>query len=56
MVKVGGKNTCKVGKKLLNFLKTAGKIVETEGKIINFGESGGNKTGKIGGKSEICGR
>src|SRR6218665_3618764 len=32
MVKVGGKNTRKVCKKLLNFLKTEGKIFEIGGK------------------------
>ena len=40
MAKVGG-NTRKVCKKVLNFLKTGGKIFEI-GEIINFRESGGN--------------
>src|SRR6218665_599807 len=47
MVKVGGKNTRKVCKNLLNFLENRGESLKSRGKCT--------KTGKLGGKSEICG-
>src|SRR6218665_1284351 len=49
MAKVGGKNTQKVCKKLLNFLKTGGEICESRGGNENFCQSGGKctKRGKI---------
>ena len=55
MVKVGGKNTRKVCKKLLNFFKTGGGNFGNRGEIINFRESGGKccKTGKIGGNPKF---
>ena len=42
MVKVGGENTRKVCKKLLNFVKTGGEILETGGKLEIFANQGGN--------------
>ena len=53
MVKVGGKNTRKVCKKLLNFLKTEVENFGDRGEIKKFRASEGkcSKTGKIGGKS-----
>ena len=59
MVKVGGKrNTYKVCKKQVNSFKTGGEIFESRGEIIIFANQGGkcSKTGKTGGKFEICGR
>src|SRR6218665_2005388 len=57
MVKVGG-NTHKVCKKLVNFLKTEREILKSREEIIIFANQRENvlKTGKIGGKFEICGR
>src|SRR6218665_3670969 len=51
MVKVGGENTQKVCKKLVNFPKTGGKFLKVGGNQ-NFCQSGGKctKTGKIGGE------
>src|SRR6218665_2168384 len=53
MVKVGGGNTRKVCKKLVNFFKTEGKFVKVGGSN-NFRQSGGKctKTGKIGGETQ----
>jgi len=41
MAKVGGKNTQKVCKKLLNFLKTGGEICESRGEMRIFANQGG---------------
>jgi len=52
----GGKKR-KVCKKLLNFRKRGGEILEKRGKLKIFANQEGkcSKTGKIGGKSEIFG-
>src|SRR6218665_243757 len=42
MVKVGGKNTCKVCKKQVNLCKTGGEICQSRGEIIIFSKQGGN--------------
>ena len=57
MVKVRGKNTRKVCKKLVNLAKTGGEIFKSRGGKNNFRETGGKciERRKIGGNSKFVG-